>query len=193
MSKCFPVVARSLSYTLQDTAAPSVTLASGEVVNADLVIAADGIHSIAVETVLGQPNPPQPQDHYNCCYRFLIPASVLADDAETAFFTEGREGKMRVWADNDNSRRLVCYPCRKCVRLFFHMRLNADGDSNELLNFVAMFYDAEMREARKEGMYACNASPASSLPALDWHASANKSQMLDLFKSFHPSLLNVME
>lgn len=28
---------------------------------------------------------------------------------------------------------------------------------------------------------------------IDWHASANKSQMLEIFKSFHPDLLKVLK
>ena len=64
---------------------------------------------------MGKPNPPLPQEHYNSCYRLLIPASVLEEDPETAFFTKGIKGKMALYPDNDGQRRLVCYPCRKCV------------------------------------------------------------------------------
>lgn len=102
-----------LLYHLQEPETPSITLASGEVIKPDLVVAADGIHSIAVEAVLGAPNPPKAEEHYNCCYRFLIPASVLESDPETSFFNTDGEGKMRIFADNAHRKRLVCYPCRK--------------------------------------------------------------------------------
>jgi salicylate hydroxylase len=85
---------------------------------ADLIIASDGIHSIAVYEILGRPNPPQLQDHYNSCYRFLIPTSELEADPETANFTKEREGRMSLFADNEGKRRLICYPCRKYV---FHL------------------------------------------------------------------------
>ncbi|KAK1762549.1 FAD/NAD(P)-binding domain-containing protein [Phialemonium atrogriseum] len=143
-----------------DPETPSITLASGEVITPDVVIAADGVNSIAVEAVLGKPNPAQPQEFYNCCYRFLIPASALESDPDTAFFSEDRHGKMRIFVDTANWRRLVCYPCR----------------NNEILNFVAMFHNADMGASEKE----------------DWHASANKSKMLEVFKAFHPGLLKVI-
>lgn len=108
-----PVDLYLLHAYLQNPETPSLRLASGETITPDLVVAADGVNSIAVESVLGEPNPPEPQEHYNCCYRFLIPVSVLESDPETAFFNVDRDGKMRLIVDNVNRRRLVCYPCRK--------------------------------------------------------------------------------
>lgn len=143
--------------SLQDPETPSITLASGEVLTPDVVVAADGVNSIAVEAVLGKPNPAQPQEFYNCCYRFLIPASALESDPDTAFFSEGRHGKMRIFVDTANWRRLVCYPCRKYVRPNLDYLVSvcpADPDdscSNEILNFVAMFHNDDMGASEKEG------------------------------------------
>ncbi len=50
---------------------PSITLSDGETIRADVVVGADGLHSIACETVIGRKNEPVPPAHYNCCYRFL--------------------------------------------------------------------------------------------------------------------------
>lgn len=82
-------------------------------VEADVVIGADGVHSIASACVLGRPNHPVTPAHYNYCYRFLIPASVLEADPETRFWNEGADGRTRIYADNAGQRRLVAYVCRE--------------------------------------------------------------------------------
>jgi salicylate hydroxylase len=93
---------------------PSMTLADGSVVTADLIVAADGVHSIAAEAITGKANLPQPAIHNNCCYRFLIPTAVLEANTATRFFTreEPNDGA-RVYSDIEGQRRLVTYPCRK--------------------------------------------------------------------------------
>ncbi|KFZ07639.1 hypothetical protein V501_06261, partial [Pseudogymnoascus sp. VKM F-4519 (FW-2642)] len=104
-----------------DAEAGSVTFADGSVATGDLVVAADGVHSKAVETVIGQPNPALPTEKYNFCYRFLIPTAEIAADPETAMWTEGDDGRIKVIVTE--GRRLVWYPCR----------------NNEQHNFVAIF------------------------------------------------------
>ncbi|KAF9872153.1 FAD binding domain-containing protein [Colletotrichum karsti] len=117
---------------------PSVLFDDGSEVKADLVIGADGVHSIASETVLGRKNPPSPASHYNCCYRFLIPKDVLEKDEQTRFFNENADNLIRLYPDNEKSRRLVSYPCRK----------------NTIHNFVGLFYDEEMKSVAKEDYHA---------------------------------------
>ncbi|KAB5515523.1 FAD binding domain-containing protein [Coniochaeta sp. 2T2.1] len=93
---------------------PSLTLANGSVVTADLIIAADGIHSVAVEAILDHSNPPQPANHSNCCYRFLITKAELEAHEDTKFFVEPPASSIcRIYADQERSRRLVTYPCRE--------------------------------------------------------------------------------
>ncbi|GKT46213.1 FAD-dependent monooxygenase OpS4 [Colletotrichum spaethianum] len=94
---------------------PAIHLQDGEEVRADLVVGADGIHSIACETVLGRTNPPLPPNHYNSCYRFLIPAEVLEEDPETKFWNENVDGLVRLFPDDKTNRNLISYPCRKYV------------------------------------------------------------------------------
>ncbi len=91
-----------------------MTLADGSVITADLVVAADGVHSVAVGAVVGAPNPPLPARTWNCCYRFLISRAELEDDPETRFFNHDpcMVGS-RVWVDPDGGRRLVSYTCRE--------------------------------------------------------------------------------
>ncbi|KAK0614474.1 hypothetical protein B0T14DRAFT_438288 [Immersiella caudata] len=145
-----------------DPETPSVTLAGGEVVTADLVVAADGVHSGAVEVVLGRQNPPQPQEVHNGCYRFLIPAGELDGDEETKWWNEGGEndGRMRIFVNGKTGNRFVSYPCR----------------SHEIWNCVGMFHDEELVAATHE----------------DWHAPVGKSHLLNSFPDFHPDLRAVL-
>ncbi|KAH8805538.1 salicylate hydroxylase [Xylogone sp. PMI_703] len=88
----------------------SIELTEGAIITGDLVIAADGVHSIAVETILGAPNPAYPTGQI--AYRFLIPTSKLLEDPLTAQLVDN-EGTMKFFIDpGDFSRRLVWYPCR---------------------------------------------------------------------------------
>jgi len=77
----------------------------------DLIIAADGVHSIAIEAALGVPNEALPTTNYNFAYRFLIPSSEIAADPETVQFTQNDDGRMKFIVGD--GRRLVWYPCRK--------------------------------------------------------------------------------
>ncbi|GJD03447.1 FAD binding domain-containing protein [Colletotrichum higginsianum] len=104
---------------------PAVLMQDGEEIQADLVVAADGIHSIACETVLGEKNPPVPPVHYNSCYRFLIPSEVLEEDPETKFWTEDADGLLRILPENKTSRRVISYPCRRYV---FQVKQNGLSD-----------------------------------------------------------------
>ncbi|CAK7206932.1 hypothetical protein SEUCBS139899_009739 [Sporothrix eucalyptigena] len=102
-----------------NTDEPSITLDNGEIIKPDVVIAADGIYSIAVEAILGEPRPlDAPQ---NACFRFLIPADDINADPKTKFFTEDDDGQMKFFV-GDN-KRIVSYPCR----------------DNEVHNFVAIY------------------------------------------------------
>ncbi|KJK76577.1 hypothetical protein H634G_08165 [Metarhizium anisopliae BRIP 53293] len=117
---------------------PSITLATGREICGDLVIAADGVHSIAPEAILGRKVVPVDPVNANYCYRFLIPVETLEADAETKFFTEGREGYSQIFPDDKSLRRLVVYPCR----------------NNTLLNFVGLFHEPETKSDRQENWHA---------------------------------------
>lgn len=62
---------------------------------------------------MGRKNQPVAPSHSNCCFRFLIPASVLDEDPETKFWNEDRDGWTRLFPHDDTRRRLVVYPCRE--------------------------------------------------------------------------------
>ncbi|KAK3401722.1 hypothetical protein B0T20DRAFT_504230 [Sordaria brevicollis] len=143
---------------------PSLTLSSDQTLTADLIIAADGVHSRAPDYVLGHPLEPQmlPDPKLNTCYRFLIPTSEIAKDPETQFFldTDKKEAKVcRLWPDVEGKRRLIAYRCR----------------GGEIFNFVVMLRDEE-NTAKRE----------------DWHAPVSKSEVLSKLSDFHPGLLKVI-
>jgi len=112
LSPSFLSQKRSTEIQLQNPYIPSITLKeTGEVVVADLVVAADGIHSVGVEAILGHRYPSRPQKLYNGCYRFLIPHNEIESDPETAWFTKD-SGCMRAFMNNPGESRFVSYPCR---------------------------------------------------------------------------------
>ncbi|KAL0940404.1 salicylate hydroxylase [Colletotrichum truncatum] len=154
--------------TNYDPEAASLTLASGETIIGDVVIAADGVHTIGVEAILGYSNPAVPQGHYNFCFRFLIPAADIEADPVTKFWTEDDDGRMKFLVGD--RKRLVSYPCRK-------RSCYANMSSNEVHNFVAIFHNDDIESTKKE----------------DWHASVGKEKLLERYSDFHPSVIAILD
>ena len=92
-----------------DAEAGSVTLADGSILSADLIVAADGVHSIASEFI-GDPRPAIPSD--TTVVRFLIPTSTLMADAATAELIPG-DGLCSVYTAASRTHWLLRYPCRE--------------------------------------------------------------------------------
>lgn len=88
----------------------SVTLKDGTTHTADVIVAADGVHSEATRVVLGVENPALPTNQ--TAFRFLIPSLALSRDPETVHFLDSDDGRFKVFT-GDNGKRLVWYPCRK--------------------------------------------------------------------------------
>ncbi|KAF4974208.1 hypothetical protein FDECE_18693 [Fusarium decemcellulare] len=118
---------------------PSITLAGSQEICADLVIGADGVHSLASQAVTGQENEPVAPSHSNQCFRFLIPSSVLEQDPETRFWNEDCDGWTRLFPHDETKRRVVAYPCR---------------DSNTIHNFVGIFFDDNLLAEKREDWQA---------------------------------------
>ncbi|CZR51361.1 uncharacterized protein PAC_01236 [Phialocephala subalpina] len=97
-------------------------LENGEYVQGDLVISADGVHSVIRNSVLGYKTSPKPFG--TSAFRFLIPISEVKADPKTAHFVE-KPGELAMVYGEEG--RLVLYPCR----------------NNTELNFVAMIPDYE--------------------------------------------------
>jgi salicylate hydroxylase len=85
-----------------------VTLADASVHHADLLVAADGVHTSAIHHIESHATPAVSTG--SAVFRFLIATEVLRQDPETASLLE--DGLMRVLVA-EGSRRLVWYPCSK--------------------------------------------------------------------------------
>ncbi|KAF8537013.1 hypothetical protein BDD12DRAFT_848640 [Trichophaea hybrida] len=69
-----------------DFSAPSVTLATGQTINCDLVVAADGLKSKCRELYLGHADPPH--NTGDLAYRILVKASDMRKDPDLAQLAE---------------------------------------------------------------------------------------------------------
>ncbi|KAI8237465.1 Polyamine oxidase [Colletotrichum sp. SAR 10_77] len=83
------------------------TPSHGTTVKKDLVIAADGVRSSFISTVLGEEIPSQ---HFMTMTRLLLPTEQMANDADTNAFFKGGYNSIRVLRVDDGS--LVTYGCR---------------------------------------------------------------------------------
>lgn len=92
---------------LKDPEKGVVILEDSTSLSADLIVAADGVHSNSVAVVIGQPNPAMPTGH--SAFRFLIPSEAILEDPETCDFLKD-EGAMKIFIGT--GKRIVWYPCR---------------------------------------------------------------------------------
>ena len=87
-----------------DPEAPSVTLKSGKILKADLIVGADGVKSHIQQVVSGKPIRAEPTG--DAAYRATIPASLMMQDPELREFIEHPE--MTAWMAP--GRHLMAYP-----------------------------------------------------------------------------------
>jgi salicylate hydroxylase len=134
----------------------SVTLSTGKSFTGDVVIGADGVHSVVRNCVA--PNAPSPKTFHISVFRMLIPCSTLASQLETARFVNP-PGKMTVFM-SDDGRRTVSYPCR----------------SNTIMNVAACFptcygksynNDEELKKHMLEIFSDFNSAPIKLLESAD--------------------------
>jgi salicylate hydroxylase len=98
----------------QDADNGKITIEGGEVMQANLIIAADGVHSTAVKEVLGDEAVAVGETGW-ACMRWLVPREELLSDPETAHMVTDFCSKYYTAAGG--AAGLVWYPCRKCVKL----------------------------------------------------------------------------
>ena len=112
----FDLAAPSMTLRLKSTVvsvdpeAPSVTLESGEIIKADLIIGADGVKSCVQQAVLGYVNPAQATG--DAAYRAIIPTSVLEADPDLKPFVDNPE--MTGWMAP--RRHLMAYCIVRLIR-----------------------------------------------------------------------------
>ncbi|KAI7773775.1 hypothetical protein LA080_009894 [Diaporthe eres] len=112
-----------------DCEAATILLSDGTRVGGDLVVCADGVHSRSRASVAGHEVPMITAGH--ACYRWLTPASRLADDPVTRTFLD-RPGHFVQITGSD--RRIVLYPC----------------SGGQLVNCVAFAPREEVGEIKKD-------------------------------------------
>ncbi|KAJ7472753.1 FAD/NAD(P)-binding domain-containing protein [Mycena latifolia] len=99
----------------------TITLKNEETIHADLVIGADGLHSVIRTNILGAPQT-APASGLSC-FRSLIDASKLRGEMD--WLTEGFSGARSVIVKEGEYRVIFVYPCR----------------SGRLINVVALYRD----------------------------------------------------
>ncbi|KAK9623706.1 hypothetical protein V6Z94_004612 [Aspergillus fumigatus] len=105
----------------------SVTLTDGSVHQADLVVAADGVHTTAIHQVIGHATPAVATG--SAAFRFLIPTEDIQGDPETAHLLE--DGLMRIYVA-EGVRRLIWYSCAdNTVENFVGIHLYEHGDGQK--------------------------------------------------------------
>ncbi|KAM5531760.1 hypothetical protein V8D89_014572 [Ganoderma adspersum] len=105
--------------------APSVTLASGEVVRGDLVVGADGIKSLAQRVVLGYTQPAELSG--DAAYRILIPSHKLLEDPDLRSLVDVPE--MTGWMGP--GKHIMAYNVRAKQAYYLALFLEDDGSVEE--------------------------------------------------------------
>ena len=85
-----------------------VALEGGSTMAADLVVAADGLHSRAHEHILGEERAAKPSG--TTVIRFMISTKDILANSKTASLMEGGAGQVKIYKSEDDKRSLVRYP-----------------------------------------------------------------------------------
>ncbi|GAA5984663.1 hypothetical protein JCM10908_003448 [Rhodotorula pacifica] len=143
-----PATVRTASRVVDiDAEAGVVRLADGETIQADVIVAADGIHSVGRAAVLGQKLVAKRSGH--SAYRALIPREKLLENPRALAILDGDERGMGLTTFMGADRRLVAYPCR----------------GGTLLNIVAIVPDSDAESSTEE--WHVRGDPDKLLEAFD--------------------------
>ncbi|KDQ19543.1 hypothetical protein BOTBODRAFT_170623 [Botryobasidium botryosum FD-172 SS1] len=107
-----------------DPSAPSVILATGETLSADLIIGADGVKSMVRDVVVGRPDKPVPTG--DAAYRATVPAELMLKEPDLAHFIE--YPMMTAWMGP--GKHIVAY-CIRAQKLFNLVILHPDNATEE--------------------------------------------------------------
>jgi salicylate hydroxylase len=160
-----------------DDAGPSVTLASGQTLAADIVIGADGIRSRTRECILGGEDV-QPVDSSNCAFRATVPRQAMVEDATVAHLMD--DINANCWIGHQ--RHIMAYPIRNGALYNLVMshpgraavgRWNEPGDLAAMRQHYADFDPAVCRVLAK--VSACLKWKLADLPPLPrWVSSTGR-------------------
>ena len=128
-----------------DAETGTVYLENGSSYQADLVIAADGIHSKAASYINGGDLPAKPS--FSSVIRFLIPTQAILDDPLTAPLMNLGEGHITYMAPKSNHRFLVRYTFRDNTLQNFAIYVEKPVTTEEKLGFAVPCDRNTLREA----------------------------------------------
>ncbi|MCJ1403882.1 hypothetical protein MMC11_007105 [Xylographa trunciseda] len=109
-----PVVLRLSAQVVSASAEGEVLLADGSRHTADLIVAADGLHSVLREIVVGEEGK-APEASGHSAFRFLIETEVMRQDRELAAMLEKKGDGASILIDQKETvaeRHMMWYPCR---------------------------------------------------------------------------------
>ncbi|KAJ4482208.1 FAD/NAD-P-binding domain-containing protein [Lentinula aciculospora] len=109
---------------VKDPHRPSVTLHTGEIISADLIIGADGINSVGRNFVTGKTDIPLDIPTGDVAYRVVLPTHTFTDDLELRSLVE--EPRVRLWMGP--GKHVVGYCIRN--RKEYNMVLVKPGDGH---------------------------------------------------------------
>ncbi|EOA83036.1 uncharacterized protein SETTUDRAFT_156683 [Exserohilum turcica Et28A] len=112
-----------------DPSTATVTFEDGSSIGGDLVIAADGVHSVCRRFIPG--SDVKPFSSGKSAFRFLVSRSLAAEDPLTKGFVEN-PGNLIIWYASD--RRIIVYPT----------------SNNSVLNFVCVHPEGETADQAGE-------------------------------------------
>ncbi|ORY86668.1 hypothetical protein BCR35DRAFT_302383 [Leucosporidium creatinivorum] len=125
-----PAVVKTAAKVVRvDPEAGIVELSNGETLQADVIVAADGIHSVARSAVLGEELIAKQSGH--SAYRALIPRELIGAHPNLLHYLDGDESGTGFCTFMGQDRRLVAYPCRGA----------------QFLNIVAIVPDTEVKDS----------------------------------------------
>ena len=152
-----PAVLRTSSKVASVSTDGTVTLVTGETIQADLVVGADGVHSKTRYALSSTPADVKPFGSGKSAFRFTIPRSRALEDPDTKPLAE-KEGQMNLFMGRD--RRVVIYPTR----------------NHEVLNFVCIHPTAESEQKDQTADDWQNSANLDKMLAVykDWHPTILK-------------------
>lgn len=132
----------------------TVTLADGTVKKADLIVAADGVHSVLRGAVLGHEAPTLSPTGLSA-FRFLIPTEELLDDPQLVQFLQWKCKGPTYLVDTGHEKReryLVWYDCHGWVILSVRNQIGVwrlMKTRGEVQNFVGV-YPCHLEDGQKD-------------------------------------------
>lgn len=146
---------------------PSITLKSGEVIRADLIVGADGVKSMIRDVVVGGPTHATPTG--DAAYRAVIPVDKMLSDPELKSFIENPE--MTAWMGPQ--RHIMAY----CIVRFLVL-----DDLQMLIGFL--------QRAKKEYNVVLLHPDDGSVES--WTAEGSAEKMRKDFEDFEPRIQKIL-